>query len=228
MNESVNKGLERHFKNHAGRIQEGARRLGYKVAFNSPAIQEQLGLDGSLVAGLAGNTLHESPADCSLAGATRALLEPELAVLLARDLPATADVDQAAAAVGSVAAAIELVNFDRPFDEFEDILAEGVLHRAFTTGELLTPPPRCDLHGLRATIKINGETQADLDCLEATGDVPKLLVYLARLLDGFEARLEAGDIIICGSMTAPVAAKPGSCFEVELSNGSVAAMRLGE
>lgn len=228
MNELTKRGLARHFENHATRLARGTRRLGYKVAFNSPAIQEQLGLDGSLVAGLAGNTLRESPADCSLAGATMALLEPELAVLLAHDLPATADADQAAAAVGSVAAAIELVDINRPFDQLEDILVEGVFHRAFTTGELRTPPPRCDLHGMRATIKIDGEIQADLDCLEATGDVPKLLVYLARLLDGFGARIEAGDIIICGSMTAPVAATPGSRFEVELSNGSVAAMRLGE
>ena len=228
MLESVKRGLARHFERHASRIEQGAERRGYKVAFNSPVIQQALGLDASLVAGLAGDTLHKQPGPHSLDGAARPLLEPEVAVLLADDIPATADIKQATTAVGAVAAAIELVDLDRPLDQLEEILVEGVFHRAFATGEFLPPPPDCSLRGVGARIKLDGELSAEVDCHEATGDLPALLVYLAGLLDGFGMQLQAGDVILCGSMIAPLEARADSRFEVEFSNGSRVAMQLGE
>src|SRR5689334_11509294 len=85
MNELVDRGLAAHLKRFALAGCDG-RRLGWKVAFNVRAIQDRLGLSGSLVAGLTRATVHDAAVAHSLAGAASAALEAEVAVWLDRDI----------------------------------------------------------------------------------------------------------------------------------------------
>ena len=125
MNDIVDRGLTTHLNRFDARTQGATARLGWKVAFNVRSVQERLGLSGSLVAGLTRATLHDGARPYSLAGATRPALEAEVVVWLGRNIAAEDPEEQVAAAIAAWAPAIELVDFDRPFDELETILAEA-------------------------------------------------------------------------------------------------------
>ena len=70
----------------------------------------------------------------SVAGWTKAVLEPEVAVHLGSDLPGGAGEDAAREAIGALGAAFELADIDFPPDDPEAILAANVYQRAVVLG----------------------------------------------------------------------------------------------
>src|SRR5207253_4098377 len=68
-------------------IAGGAARVGWKIGFNSPAAQRQLGLDGTVVGHLTQTTVLAPGASHSLAGSHLVIAEPEVAIHLGRDVP---------------------------------------------------------------------------------------------------------------------------------------------
>lgn len=212
----VERGLTEHLQRFRARVAAGEQRLGFKVAFNVRPVQEALGLRGSLVAGLTRSTLAASDRH-SLAGSTRAALEAEVAVRLGSDLsPAMSDVERAAC-VAEWAPAIEIVDFNRPFDELEAILGEGVFHRAVHLGPAVPARNGADLRGVSAQVDYGGERLCELDARAATGHIPDVLAHLARLLEPFGERLRAGDWLILGSMNPPTLARPDVEFSLSLA-----------
>ena len=216
MNELVEKGLAAHLRRFETASRDGAR-LGWKVAFNVRAIQERLGLSGSLVAGLLRRTVHDSAKPYSLAGAVAPALEAEIAVWLARDVNADDVESVVAAAVSHWAPAIELVDFDRPLGELDRVLEEGVFHRAVVFGEPVPVPAGADLGGRSVCVQYGGRTLCEVDARVATGEVGAVLRHLAQLLAPHGHRLAAGDAIILGSMNPFTVAKPGERFDVSVA-----------
>jgi 2-keto-4-pentenoate hydratase len=215
MNELVERGLAAHLERFvaAGR---GGSRLGWKVAFNVPSIQERLGLSGSLVAGLTRSTVHEAAVAHSLAGASSPALEAEVAVWLGRDIAPDDAEATVASAIGEWAAAIEIVDYDRPFDQLDVILEEGVFHRAVVFGERVAATPGADLAGHAVTVQYGGRTLCSVDAREATGHAPSLLLHLARLLAPHGGRLAASDVVILGTMNPLTMARPTETFSVSI------------
>jgi 2-keto-4-pentenoate hydratase len=67
------------------------------------------------------------------------------------------------------------------------------------------------LDGLRLRVMRNGETVADTDDLEAnTGAVVAIVRHVADTLGSFGERLKAGEIVICGSIVAPLKLDAGA------------------
>jgi 2-keto-4-pentenoate hydratase len=221
----VERGLTEHLRRFRARVAEGEQRLGFKVAFNVRPVQEALGIRGSLIAGLTRATLATSDRH-SLAGSTRAALEAEVAVRLGSDLSPTMSEVERAACVAEWAPAIEIVDLNRPFDELEEILGEGVFHRAVHLGPALPTPEGADLGGVYATVEYGGERLCELDARAATGHIPDVLQHLARLLEPFGERLIAGDWLILGSMNPPTLARPGAEFSLSLAEFGRVAVRL--
>src|SRR2546428_7927605 len=89
------------------RVAGGAARVGWKIGFNSPAAQRQLGLDGTVVGHLTQATVLAPGASHSLAGAHLVIAEPEGPIHLGRDVPASAGGAAARAAVAQLGAANE-------------------------------------------------------------------------------------------------------------------------
>ena len=75
-----------------------------------------------------------SGGSASVAGWTKAVLEPEVAVHLGSDLPGGAGEDAAREAIGALGAAFELADIDFPPDDPEAILAANVYQRAVVLG----------------------------------------------------------------------------------------------
>src|SRR5439155_22274723 len=88
------------------RIAGGAARVGWKIGFNSPAAQRQLGLDGTVVGHLTQATVLAPGTSHSLAGSHLVCAEPEVAIHLGRDVPADARGEAARVASGARGAAI--------------------------------------------------------------------------------------------------------------------------
>lgn len=218
MESDVQRGLARHFEAFSAR----PGRLGYKVAFNPPAVQARLGLSGSLVAGIGeGGRLPDGGA-VSIGAMRAPVLEAEVVARLGSDLPAGASDGQVAAAVEAIGPAIELVDFDRPLDALEEVLAEGVYHRNVVFGPLAAPPAGASLAGLPVRVLVDGTPVFEGDAEQATGTLTQVLAHSAGVLARFGQTLRAGDHMILGSMAPPVPARPGGRFALELgAYGSV-------
>lgn len=222
--------LQQHFRSFRERTTRDGGRIGFKIAFNPPALQQKLGLPFSLVVGLPKAGLHPGGSH-SLVGTTRPALEPEVAVQLGRGLSDGASETEAAEAIAALMPAIELVDFDRPVsgpDQLPAIIEAGVFHRCVVFGQPGAAPPNGRVTGMQAKIEHRGTTLAEVDAETATGQVPQLLLHIARLLARFEMRLEAGDRLILGSMVAPAPAAPGDHFGLTLAGIGSASLDLVE
>src|SRR3989454_4156834 len=191
------------------RVAGGASRVGWKIGFNSPATQKQLGLDGRVVGHLTQATVLAPGASHSLAGSHLVIAEPEVAIYLGRDVPAGADGEAARAAIAALGAAIELVDVDRPLDDLEAILAANVFHRAVMLG-----PPRTEraggvLAGVTARVFRNGDEIASVEAAAAAGDLSAVVCHVADWLAAFWAQLPAGAPLLCASLPAPLSATRG-------------------
>ena len=191
-------GLKEQMKSWRAELQGGARRVGWKIGFNLPAVREMFGIDEPAIGYLTSATLLEDGADYSAAGSTRLVVEPEVAVEVAPD-----------GGIGSYAPAIELADFDRPFDELQAVVAEDIFHRGVIFGDF-----RPDLPGPpEARVVIDGEERAAAQAPDDYFD--GVLDVASRLLSGQGESLRPGDRIICGIITPIVPVEPGDAVTVE-------------
>jgi len=212
----VVRGMQAQLASWRRRVAGGASRVGWKIGFNSPAAQKQLGLDGTVVGHLTQATVLAPGTSHSLAGSHLVCAEPEVAIHLGRDVPAGADGEAARAAIGALGAAIELVDIDRPLDDLEAILAANVFHRAVMLG-----PPRTEraggvLAGVTAGVFRNGDEIASVEAAAAAGDLSAVVCHVADWLAAFGEQLRAGDRIICGSLAPPIWVTPGDRVRVDI------------
>jgi 2-keto-4-pentenoate hydratase len=216
MDSSIENGLRRHLVRHAAKLAAGEERLGWKVAFNAPPVQQHLGLTHSLVAGLCRGSLREACERHSLSGGTRIALEAEVGVALCRDIASGDSDDAIASAIEGLGPAIEIVDIDRSFEELEEILAEGVFHRAVVFGELRAPTGGVSLEGVQARVELDGQEVVTIDAGVATGNPVNVLRQVASLLEPLGEGLRAGDRVILGSMNIPPQATAGCSFALSL------------
>jgi 2-keto-4-pentenoate hydratase len=222
----IDRGLGRQKAAFEGRIASGSERLGWKVAFNALSVQRSLSLPYSLIAGLTRETLLDDDGTYEVPEGGRVALEAEVAVRLGMGLTDDTPDDVLAEAVEAWAPAIEIVEFDRPLDELEEVLAEGVFHRALAIGPWQAAPPGAPLSGIPAAVTLDGVPVCDVDAGEATGEVPALLGHIARLLARYGAELRAGDVLILGSMNPPCMASAPARFRVDMQSLGSVSVRL--
>ena len=211
----VARGMARQLEWRRERIAGGERPIGWKVGFGAPAALEKFALDGPLVGFLTDAGLLESGAECSLDGWTKPMLEAEVAVQLARDVPGGSDRDAARAAIAGLDAAIELADLEPPPEDVEEILAGNIFHRHVVLG-----PVRDELRsveGTTARVVRNGEEAARTDDPEAlTGELIDVLRHVATLLAACGEALRAGEVVIMGSVVPPMPVERGDSVTVEL------------
>jgi 2-keto-4-pentenoate hydratase len=180
------------------RLDAGGRPVGWKTGFGSSAAFAQLGTTAALVGFLTDHTLVEPGSEVSLAGWTKPVLEPEIAVYVDAD-----------GALREVGLAIELVDFDPPPDDPESILGRNIYHRGVVLG-----PERGPLRDLRARVYRNGELVAETDDVGALNGDPAAAARLVAETVG--AELRAGQVVIAGSIVPPIAVAPGERYRYEL------------
>jgi 2-keto-4-pentenoate hydratase len=209
----ISRGMAEQLRRRRELLNSGHKPLGWKLAFGGPAALERLRINAPLVGFLTDRALVPSGSTLSLSGWTKPAAEPEIAVYLGKDLPAGADRDTTKAAIAGLGPAIELADVDHPSDDVEGTLACDIYQRHIILGR--SDPARAGglLDGLAARVLRNGAELANLTDPVAlqnlTGELLDIVRHTANLLAVFGETLQAGQIIIAGSIIPPIWIEPG-------------------
>ena len=201
-------------------IDAGEQPLGWKVGFGSPQAKRELKIHQSLVGYLMRSAVVESGIRYSLSDFTKIALEPEIAVYLGAAVDAGSDADTIKAAISGLGPAIEIADVTFPFaDGAEKILANNIYHRGVVLGAVDEGRAGAELAGLAATINVNG-TDIDVpDDLQAnTGPIVELVALVADTLAVMGERLNAGELIILGSIVPPIFAEAATSLTYTLGD----------
>jgi len=190
-------------------IAAGARPIGWKVGFGAPAALAKLGLSAPLLGFMLDRNVAASGAIVSLAGWAKPAAEPEIAVEMGADLPGGGARSAAADAIAAIGPAIELADVTFAPDDVETILAGNIFHRHVLLGPRDRARRGGRIDGLHARVKRNGVPHADTTELEAnTGTLVDIVRHVADVLAACGEQLRAGDVIIAGSLIAPIFLSP--------------------
>jgi 2-keto-4-pentenoate hydratase len=180
----------------------GARPLGWKVAFNIPAVQELLGIDRPL----AGFMTTDGLAEDGGTWPTRdepLVAEPEVAVEIGPD-------------GRSIAALVPATEISDPPDlalALDAILAGNVFHRAVVFG----PRVEADAPG-PASFIVNGELRAEVDADGTSAHLEPMVEVIAGRLSDAGEKLRPGDRIITGVIAPPTPVEDGDTVRLELQS----------
>jgi len=222
----VRRGMESQLAARARRLAAGERPLGWKLGFGSAEARERLDIAAPLVGFLTDRSQLEPGLPASVGDWTTPTLEPEIAIRLGADLPPGGDLEAAAGAIAVIAPAYELVDVDPPPSEVAEILAGNIFHRRV----VLAPGveiPAGRFASLRALVAVNGDERRVEDPQAASGELVGLIRHVADLLGELGELLRAGEVVICGSIVAPIAISPGDVVSYRLEPVGEISLRLG-
>jgi 2-keto-4-pentenoate hydratase len=215
LDQRIADGMRAQLASRQEKLRAGDRPLGWKVGFGSPAAAARLGIDRPLVGFLLAGNLLPDGAEVAVADWAAPVLEPEIAVHLASDVPPGASGDAVRQAIGGLSAAIELVDLDPPPADVREILAGNIFHRHVLLGPVR--PGWTAPADLSATVRLDGaEIAATDDVTALTGETVEVVRLTAELLELCGERLRAGDVVITGSVVTPVPAAGGRTVAVDL------------
>jgi 2-keto-4-pentenoate hydratase len=210
--ERVRRGLRSQLDDWRKRLEGGERRLGWKIGFNLPAVQERLGISGPVIGNMTSANAIPSGSRYSLSGGTAVAAEAAIAVHVGPDGTITA-----------LAPALEIVDMDLPLEDLELILSRNVFHKAVILGSADAGRAGGNLDGLTISLVRNGEKEHQAEVASVLGDLGEIVSRVAELLEVAGERMEAGDVIITGAL-AIVLPSPGDTVEADFGPfGTVAA-----
>ena len=207
------------------RVAEGARVIGHKVGLSSEAMQKMMNVDepdyGHLLADM--EVFEDVPVAAGRFLYPR--VEVEVGFILADDLPGEGCTeDDVLAATAAFAPSIELID-TRITDwkiKLGDTIADNASSAGWVLGKERVSPKDVDIKGIEATLRRNGEVVAEGRSDAVLGNPVTAVAWLARKVDQFGVRLKAGDIVLPGSCTRAIDARPGDAFVADFDGlGSV-------
>ncbi|OPX11644.1 2-keto-4-pentenoate hydratase [Mycobacterium sp. AT1] len=211
--------------NIRARVAAGARVVGHKVGLSSEAMQKMMGVDepdyGHLLDDMEVFEDRAVPAGKFL----YPRVEVEVGFILADDLPgAGCTEDDVLAATAAFAPSIELI--DTRITDWKIKLGDTIADNASSAGWVLgadrVSPKDVDIKNVDAVLTRNGEVVAEGRSDAVLGNPVTAVAWLARKVDDFGVRLRAGDIVLPGSCTRAIDARPGDDFVADfLGLGSV-------
>lgn len=207
------------------RLDAGGVIVGHKVGLSSKAMQEMMGVDepdyGHLLADMAIVGSAQAERYC------QPRVEPEVGFLLGADLPGDGCTEaDALAATAAIAPAFELID-SRIRDwkiALPDTIADNASSAGFVLGAARVDPRTVDLTAIGVRMLRNGVTVAEGRSDAVLGNPLIAVAWLARTVAQFGVRLRAGQVILPGSCTRAIDARPGDEFEADF--GLLGAVRL--
>jgi 2-keto-4-pentenoate hydratase len=211
-------GFEAQLQHFREAMAAGKPRLGWKVAFNDPAVQARFGLSRPPIGWIDSAQFHASGATVAIRPEQRVAVEAEVMLTMARDVRGDEPLDALRAAIAAVAPAIELVDYTRSGQEIADIVEHSFYHFATIYGEPAnTFPPDAEL--LVSGVTKSGEHAADGLPGRYPKDLAEIVQLVAVTLDEVGEQLLARDRIICGSYIAPFPVAAGDSATANYAGG---------
>lgn len=198
---------------------------GYKIALSSAEMRRFVGVEHPQAGALLESTILRTPARVRAADYGRLIVEFEIAVEVAEDLPA-ADApfsrERVAKAVGAVMPALELAD-DRNADYAElrlhpfELIADNTWNEGAVFGYPIKAWQTVDLAAARGVATINGQQVGEGRGADAMGHPFSAVGWLADHLAAHGRGLLRGNVVITGSMISSKNVKPGDLvtFSVE-------------
>lgn len=184
--------------------------VGYKIAVTTPAIRRMTGLKDAIAGDMLEKSVLRGPASVRAADYVRLLVEFEIAVELADDLPvvgAPYTRETVAQSVGAVMPALELAD-DRNAD-YAALPAHPLMliaDNAWNEGAVLGAPVQgwkeIDLAALRGVAMIDGKRAGQGRGADVMGHPFEALAWLANNLANRGLGLWRNDVVITGSLIA--------------------------
>jgi 2-keto-4-pentenoate hydratase len=200
------------------RLSAGVTVNGHKVGLSSEAMQKMMGVDepdyGHLLSDM--EVFPDRPVEAARYCYPR--VEVEVGFILGGTLPGEGCTeDDVIAATEAVAPAIELI--DSRIVDWRIGLVDTIADNASSAGYVLGPervaPTDLDLTRIEARLLRNGEKAAEGRSDAVLGNPVTAVAWLARKVASFGVRLEAGHVILPGSVHRAVDVAPGDEFTAE-------------
>ncbi len=210
------------------------RRIGWKIGCTTAVMQRYLGIDAPCAAGLFAGTRHQTPAKLSAAQYRLAGIECEIAFRLARPLDGRdgpPDFPTVAASIDSAMAAIEIV--DDRYAQWQSLGAPTLIaDDFFAAGCVLGRPVPIaalpDLATVSGTTFINGDERGRGVGADVLGHPYAAIGWLAASLAARGKRLEAGEIVLTGSLVETRWLTAGDTARIEIDALGAVELVLGD
>lgn len=206
------------------KLARGARQVGWKVGLTAAHMRELFGSREPVFGHLLQSGSAASGSSFRCAELRSPAVESELMIVMARDLSGpSATAQDAQQAIGTISAALELVELGRA-DMRVDLplaIADNVAQRAFIHGEAIPWSSGFDFGEVRAAVSINGQLKADVLGRDVIDNQLQTLAWLANALHRYGRRLQAGQCVMTGSFTKPLPVQASDKVETRFSGVGV-------
>lgn len=201
------------------RLKDGEKVVGKKIGVTSKAVQDMLGVHQPDFGFL--TDWMQVTGDIDVDG--KALIAPraeaEIAFILKHSLngPGVTAAD-VVAATEAIAPCFEIV--DSRIEDWKigivDTVSDNASCGVFVIGDARADPRELDLPSLHVTVTKNGEPLSEGYGHAVQGDPAQAVAWLANTLGAYGVTLDAGDVILSGSLVPLAPAAKGDVFEMTL------------
>jgi 2-oxo-hept-3-ene-1,7-dioate hydratase len=212
----------------ARQLAEGRQVIGHKIGLTSRAMQISSQIDepdyGTLLDSMLFTCTPGQALDISASRFIAPRVEVELAFVLKADLKGPdVDVEQVLAATDYVTPAIEIIDsrieqFDRHTKVMRkvfDTISDNAANAGIVVGAGRADARATNRPWVGAILRQNGMVEETGLAAGVQGDPAIGIAWLANKLAPWGESLKAGQIVLAGSFTRPVAAKVGDVFEAD-------------
>lgn len=202
------------------KVAKADRLIGYKAAYTSRAMQQERGVPGPIIGCLMQSGWFEESRPIELNREVKTMAEPEIAVLLKRDLQGPGvTAGEALCAVEGIFPAIELA--EQSMGGTTRSRQMGIaIHKSnggIIVGGPMTSPHGIDLRLEGMVISINGEVRGSATGVEVLGDPLSLVAIIANKIGQYGGALKAGMFLMTGSIVSALPVSPGDDLVVEFT-----------
>jgi len=203
----------------ARRLKDGERVVGKKIGVTSKAVQDMLGVHQPDFGFLTDWMQVDGEIDVDARALIAPRAEAEIAFILKDSLngPGVTAAD-VIAATEWIAPCFEIVD-SRIHDwkiSIVDTVADNASCGVFVLGDARADPRGLDLPGLHVTVTKNGAALSEGYGSAVQGDPALAVAWLANTLGAYGVTLDAGDVILSGSVVPLAPAEKGDVFEMTL------------
>lgn len=203
----------------ARRRKDGERVVGKKIGATSKAVQDMLGVFQPDFGFLTDKMFVAGDISIAQTGLIQPRAEAEIAFILKDDLRGpNVTAQQVIDATQSIAPCFEIV--DSRIDAWKisiiDTVADNASCGVFVLGDARADPRAHDLPNLKVSVTKNGKPLSEGLGSAVQGNPAEAVAWLANTLGAYGVTLNAGDIILSGSLVPLENAVAGDVFEMML------------
>ena len=207
------------------KLAAGARVRGHKVGLSSPVMQQMMGVDEPDYGHLLDTMVLAQDTPVPAAAYCYPRIEVEIGYVLGAPLPGAGCTEaDVLAATEYIVPSLELI--DSRITNWRIKLADTIADNASSAGVILGDARRApaelaaagtDLANIDAVLYRGEEEVARGNTSAVLGNPTACVAWLARKVADFGVKLEAGHLIIPGSCTRAIDARPGDTFRAEFA-----------